>query len=111
MPKDVPMANRIESNTTCTRDSGRWPDQRLRSHGRRRTKQIEGWFDVSTLQGTVSVGRQEDKWATKSPSSLGWRMPQGIILSDRRRRRDDWHVEGVRRDGATGLGRPERQRW
>jgi len=83
------MANRIESEyygAHVTLVDGLISDC-ARMVGER--KQIEGWFDVSTHQGTVSVGRQEDNGLTKSPTQLGWRMPQESSSSDRRRRRDD----------------------
>jgi threonine synthase len=60
MPKDVPMANRIECEfygAHITLVDGLISDcARLVAE----RKEKEGWFDVSTLKGAISCGRQED---------------------------------------------------
>jgi threonine synthase len=72
MPKDVPMANRIESDyygAHVTSDCARMVVER---------KQREGWFDVSTLKEPFRVEGKKTM-GYEVAEQLGWRMPQGII--------------------------------
>ena len=78
MPKDVPLANRIESEhygAYVTLVDGLIGDCARRVAER---KDKEGWFDVSTLkepfrlEGKKTMGYE----VAEQP---GWRMPQGII--------------------------------
>src|SRR6267142_4674761 len=78
MPKDVPMANRIESEyygARVTLVEGLISDC-ARMVGER--KQIEGWFDVSTLKEPFRVEGKKTM-GYEVTEQLGWRMPQGII--------------------------------
>jgi threonine synthase len=78
MPKDVPMANRIESEyygAYVTLVDGLISDC-ARMVGER--KQIEGWFDVSTLKEPFRVEGKKTM-GYEVAEQLGWRMPQGII--------------------------------
>ncbi len=78
MPKDVPMANRIESEyygAHVTLVDGLISDC-ARMVGER--KQIEGWFDVSTLKEPFRVEGKKTM-GYEVAEQLGWRMPQGII--------------------------------
>lgn len=78
MPKDVPMANRIESEyygakvtlvdgliSDCARMVAERKDQ-------------EGWFDVSTLKEPFRVEGKKTM-GYEVTEQLGWNMPQGII--------------------------------
>jgi threonine synthase len=78
MPKDVPMANRIESqyygaNVTLVEglisDCARLVAER---------KDKEGWFDVSTLKEPFRVEGKKTM-GYEVAEQLGWKMPQGII--------------------------------
>src|SRR6266576_2893717 len=78
MPKDVPMANRIESqyywaHVTLVEglisDCARMVSER---------KQTEGWFDVSTLKEPFRVEGKKTM-GYEVAEQLSWRMPQGII--------------------------------
>src|SRR6266849_180695 len=83
MPKDVPMANRIECDyygahvtlvdgliSDCARKVAELRDSE--------SWKKDGWFDVSTtkepyrVEGKKTMGYEVDE-------QLGWRMPQGII--------------------------------
>jgi threonine synthase len=83
MPKDVPMANRIECDyygahvtlvdgliSDCARkvaelkDAGSW--------------EKDGWFDVSTTKEPYRVEGKKTM-GYEVAEQLGWRMPQGII--------------------------------
>ncbi len=78
MPKDVPMANRIESEyygAHVTLVDGLISDC-ARIVGER--KQIEGWFDVSTLKEPFRLEGKKTM-GYEVAEQLGWRMPQGII--------------------------------
>jgi len=78
MPKDVPMANRIESEyygAHVTLVDGLISDC-ARMVGER--KQIEGWFDVSTLKEPFRLEGKKTM-GYEVAEQLGWRMPQGII--------------------------------
>jgi len=78
MPKDVPMANRIESEyygAHVTLVDGLISDC-ARMVGER--KQIEGWFDVSTLKEPFRVEGKKTM-GYEVAEQLGWRMPKGII--------------------------------
>jgi threonine synthase len=78
MPKDVPQANRIESEYYGARvtlvdglisDCARIVAER---------KEKEGWFDVSTLKEPFRVEGKKTM-GYEVAEQLGWRMPQGII--------------------------------
>ena len=78
MPKDVPMANRIESQfygAQVTLVDGLISDC-ARIVGER--KQKEGWFDISTLKEPYRVEGKKTM-GYEVAEQLGWRLPQGII--------------------------------
>ncbi len=78
MPKDVPLANRVEcesfgANVTLVdgliSDCARMVAER---------KDSEGWFDVSTLKEPFRVEGKKTM-GYEVVEQLGWRIPQGII--------------------------------
>jgi threonine synthase len=78
MPKDVPMANRMEcdyygAHVTLVdgliSDCGRMVAER---------KEKEGWFDVSTLKEPFRVEGKKTMGYDVA-EQLGWKLPQGII--------------------------------
>jgi threonine synthase len=78
MPKDVPIANRMESDYYGARvtlvdglisDCARMVAER---------KDKEGWFDVSTLKEPFRVEGKKTM-GYEVAEQLGWKMPQGII--------------------------------
>jgi len=78
MPKDVPMANRIESQYYGARvtlvdglisDCARMVAER---------KQQEDWFDISTLKEPYRVEGKKTM-GYEVAEQLAWRLPQGII--------------------------------
>src|SRR5208337_3216732 len=85
MPKDVPMANRMEcdyygAHVTLVdgliSDCGRMVAERInkdRSSGNK-----EGWFDVSTLKEPFRVEGKKTM-GYEVAEQLGWKLPQGII--------------------------------
>ena len=78
MPKDVPMANRIESQyygARVTLVDGLISDC-ARMVGERKEK--EGWFDISTLKEPYRVEGKKTM-GYEVAEQLGWRLPQGII--------------------------------
>ena len=78
MPKDVPMANRIECHfygAHVTLVDGLISDC-ARMVGERKEK--EGWFDVSTLKEPYRVEGKKTM-GYEVAEQLGWRVPQGII--------------------------------
>ena len=78
MPKDVPMANRIESQYYGAHVSlvdGLISDC-ARIVGERKEK--EGWFDISTLKEPYRVEGKKTM-GYEVAEQLGWRMPKGII--------------------------------
>ena len=78
MPKDVPIANRIESEyygAHVTLVDGLISDC-ARMVGER--KKTEGWFDVSTLKEPFRVEGKKTM-GYEVAEQLGWRVPQGII--------------------------------
>jgi threonine synthase len=78
MPKDVPMANRIESQyygAHITLVDGLISDC-ARIVGERKEK--EGWFDISTLKEPYRVEGKKTM-GYEVAEQLGWRMPKGII--------------------------------
>jgi threonine synthase len=78
MPKDVPMANRIESEyygAHITLVDGLISDC-ARMVSERREK--EGWFDVTTLKEPFRVEGKKTM-GYEVAEQLGWKMPQGII--------------------------------
>jgi threonine synthase len=78
MPKDVPVANRIESETFgahVTLVDGLISDcARLVAE----KKEKEGWFDVSTLKEPYRVEGKKTM-GYEVAEQLRWRMPQGIL--------------------------------
>lgn len=78
MPKDVPVANRIESDfygAKVTLVDGLISDC-ARIVGER--KAAEGWFDVTTLKEPYRVEGKKTM-GYEVVEQLGWKMPQGII--------------------------------
>jgi threonine synthase len=78
MPKDVPMANRIESEyygARVTLVDGLISDCARTVAAR---KEKEGWFDVSTLKEPYRVEGKKTM-GYEVAEQLGWRLPQGII--------------------------------
>ena len=78
MPKDVPMANRIECQfygAHITLVDGLISDC-ARMVAERKEK--EGWFDVSTLKEPYRVEGKKTM-GYEVAEQLGWRLPQGII--------------------------------
>jgi threonine synthase len=78
MPKDVPMANRIESEfygAHVTLVDGLISDC-ARMVAERKEK--EGWFDVSTLKEPYRVEGKKTM-GYEVAEQLGWRLPEGII--------------------------------
>jgi threonine synthase len=78
MPKDVPIANRMEGDYFGARvtlvdglisDCARMVAER---------KDKEGWFDVSTLKEPFRVEGKKTM-GYEVAEQLGWKMPQGII--------------------------------
>jgi len=78
MPKDVPMANRVECESYGAHvtlvdglisDCARMVAER---------KEKEGWFDVSTLKEPFRVEGKKTM-GYEVAEQLGWRLPQGII--------------------------------
>jgi len=78
MPKDVPMANRIESQyygARVTLVDGLISDC-ARMVGERKEK--EGWFDISTLKEPYRVEGKKTM-GYEVAEQLRWRLPNGII--------------------------------
>ena len=78
MPKDVPMANRIESDyygAQVTLVDGLISDC-ARIVAQRAEK--EGWFDVSTLKEPFRVEGKKTM-GYEVAEQLGWKLPRGII--------------------------------
>lgn len=78
MPKDVPMANRVESEyygAHVTLVDGLISDC-ARMVAERKDK--EGWFDVSTLKEPFRLEGKKTM-GYEVAEQLGWQMPQGII--------------------------------
>jgi threonine synthase len=78
MPRDVPMANRMESDyygahvtlvDGLISDCARMVAERLKK---------EGWFDVSTLKEPFRVEGKKTM-GYEVAEQLGWKLPQGII--------------------------------
>ena len=78
MPKDVPLANRIECETYGARVT--YIDGLISDCARAlaERKEKEGWFDVSTLKEPYRVEGKKTMGYEIS-EQLGWRLPQGII--------------------------------
>ena len=78
MPKDVPLANRIECESYGAHVT--YVDGLISDCARMvaENKDKEGWFDVSTLKEPF---RAEGKktMGYEVAEQLGWRMPQGIL--------------------------------
>lgn len=78
MPKDVPMANRIESQfhgAQVTLVDGLISDC-ARMVGEK--KEREGWFDISTLKEPYRVEGKKTM-GYEVAEQLNWKLPQGII--------------------------------
>ena len=78
MPKDVPMANRIESEAFgahVTLVGGLISDCAKMVAER---KEKEGWFDVSTLKEPYRVEGKKTM-GYEVAEQLGWKVPQGIL--------------------------------
>jgi threonine synthase len=78
MPKDVPLANRIECESygaQVTLVDGLISDC-ARMVAERKDK--EGWFDISTLKEPYRVEGKKTM-GYEVAEQLGWQMPQGII--------------------------------
>jgi threonine synthase len=78
MPKDVPLANRIECQSYgahVTLVDGLISDC-ARMVGEQKEK--EGWFDVSTLKEPFRVEGKKTM-GYEVAEQLGWKLPQGII--------------------------------
>ncbi len=78
MPKDVPLANRVECESYGAHvtlvdglisDCARMVAER---------KEVEGWFDVSTLKEPFRVEGKKTM-GYEVVEQLGWQVPQGII--------------------------------
>jgi threonine synthase len=78
MPKDVPLANRVECEiygANVTLVDGLISDcARMVSEG----KEKHGWFDVSTLKEPFRVEGKKTM-GYEAAEQLGWRVPDGII--------------------------------
>jgi threonine synthase len=78
MPKDVPLANRVECESYgahVTLVDGLISDC---AHMVAEQKEKEGWFDVSTLKEPFRLEGKKTM-GYEVAEQLGWRMPQGII--------------------------------
>jgi threonine synthase len=78
MPKDVPMANRVECESYgahVTLVDGLISDCAKMVAD---NKEKEGWFDMSTLKEPFRVEGKKTM-GYEVAEQLGWRMPQGII--------------------------------
>jgi threonine synthase len=78
MPKDVPLANRVECESYgahVTLVDGLISDC-ARMFAER--KEQEGWFDISTLKEPFRVEGKKTM-GYEVAEQLGWRLPQGII--------------------------------
>jgi threonine synthase len=78
MPKDVPLANRVECESygaKVTLVNGLISDCAKMVAER---KDREGWFDVSTLKEPFRVEGKKTM-GYEVAEQLGWRLPQGII--------------------------------
>ena len=85
MPKDVPMANRMEcdyygAHVTLVdgliSDCGRMVAERINKD--RSSGNNDGWFDVSTLKEPFRVEGKKTM-GYEVAEQLGWKLPQGII--------------------------------
>ena len=78
MPKDVPLANRVECESYGAHVS--LVDGLISDCARMvaENKDKEGWFDVSTLKEPFRVEGKKTM-GYEVAEQLGWRMPQGII--------------------------------
>src|SRR5260370_1313711 len=78
MPKDVPLANRMESDYFGARVT--LVDGLISDCARMvaECNEKEGWFDVSTLNAPFRVDGKKTK-GYEDDEQLGWELPQGII--------------------------------
>ncbi|MGH9497720.1 MAG: threonine synthase [Terriglobales bacterium] len=78
MPKDVPLANRVECETFGAHVT--YVDGLISDCARMlaEQKEKEGWFDVSTLKEPYRVEGKKTMGYEVAEQS-GWRLPQGII--------------------------------
>ena len=72
-------------------------------------KDAEGWFDVNTLKEPYRIEGKKTM-GYELAEQFRWDLPDADPLPDRRRRRPDRHVEGLRGDGGAGLDRPSAPR-
>jgi threonine synthase len=83
MPKDVPMANRVECNyygAHVTLVDGLISDCARKVAALKETEswKTEGWFDVSTTKEPYRVEGKKTM-GYEVAEQLGWKLPQGII--------------------------------
>src|SRR3954468_20861668 len=83
MPKDVPMANRVECDyygAQVTLLDGLISDcaRKVADMKKESSWEKEGWFDVSTTKEPYRVEGKKTM-GYEVAEQLGWRMPQGII--------------------------------
>ena len=104
MPRDTPIANQIEARQYGARLT--LVDGLINDCGRiiAEKKTAEGWFDVSTLQRTLSRRRQEDH-GLRDRRTIKLASPGCHHLSHRRRHGTHRHVEGICGTGRVGLDR------
>ena len=78
MPKDVPLANRIECESygACVTLVDGLISDCARMIAEKKEK--EGWFDVSTLKEPFRIEGKKTM-GYEVAEQLGWRLPQGII--------------------------------
>lgn len=78
MPKDVPMANRIECESYGARVT--YVDGLISDCGRivAERKQSEGWFDISTLKEPFRVEGKKTM-GYEVAEQFGWQLPDAII--------------------------------
>ncbi len=104
MPRDVPQANYIECKAFgahVTLVDGLISDcAKLVAAG----AAAHGWYDISTLKEPYRIEGKKTM-GYEVAEQFGWQLPDVDLLSDRRRRRHDRHVEGLRRDGSAGMDR------
>ncbi len=105
MPKDVPIANRLECEAAGARltlvdglisDCGRMVAER---------KEKEGWFDLSTLKEPFRIEGKKTM-GYEVAEQMNWTLPDAILYPTGGGVGLDRHVEGVRRDGSAGMDRP-----
>src|SRR5208282_3373011 len=87
MPKDVPLANRMEcdyygAHVTLVdgliSDCGRMVAERIEKERLSNNNNKDGWFDVSTLKEPFRVEGKKTM-GYEVAEQLGWKLPHGII--------------------------------